>query len=68
MALSHAFAKLGPMPVQVIVGVLGCMGGSYTMMTGLKKDNNLRTNTPEWRAKNPNNPNPLRDPEGKMNK
>jgi len=29
---------LGPMPVQVIVGVLGCMGGSYTMMTGLKSE------------------------------
>lgn len=39
----------------------------HTHSLARTEDNNLRTNTPEWRAKNPNHPNPLRDPEGKVN-
>lgn len=67
MALSHMFASLGPMPVQIAVGVIGCMAGSACMMSALKKPM-PKTTSPEWRAQQQFPGNPLRDPTGALSK
>jgi len=57
----------GPIPVQVTAGIALCMGLSAGLQTLTYKDYKFESGTKQWRDQAPRKPNPLRDPEGKMN-
>eukprot|EP00292_Cryptomonas_paramecium_P025584 CAMPEP_0113676142 /NCGR_PEP_ID=MMETSP0038_2-20120614/8467_1 /TAXON_ID=2898 /ORGANISM="Cryptomonas paramecium" /LENGTH=68 /DNA_ID=CAMNT_0000593115 /DNA_START=46 /DNA_END=252 /DNA_ORIENTATION=+ /assembly_acc=CAM_ASM_000170 len=67
MALSHALAKLGPVPVQVGLVVSATLGASYGILNYFRvsKPEVTKTQSKEWRDA-ATIPNPLRDPQGKL--